>query len=182
MPRVAPITGKPDVPAEHHAIVDGVMKTFGRVRGPFSMLLHSPAMAQHFLGIVNFMRDGSIVGQKERSLAALTAASEGGGFYVWAAQVETARKSGEREEAIELIRAKGDPAKLPEEERLVVSYVQQLMRKRDVDRTTFDALQKRHGTKWLVELTAAAGYFGLLCGLVTTFEVPVPEGGDVLRK
>ena len=55
MSRVAPITGKSDVPAEHHAIVDGVLKTFGRVRGPFSMLLHSPQLAQHFLGVVNFM-------------------------------------------------------------------------------------------------------------------------------
>ena len=181
MPRVAPITGKSAVPAEHPAVVDTVLKTFGRVRGPFSILLHSPQFAQHFIGIVNFMREGSIVAQKDRSLAALTAASEGGGYYVWAAQVEAARKAGVREEAIALIRSKGDPAKLPEEEREVVSYVQQLMRKRDVDRATFDALHKRHGTQWLVELTASAGYFGLLCGLVTTFEVPVPEGGDRLR-
>lgn len=181
MPRVAPITGKSDVPAEHHAVVDSVMKTFGRVRGPFSILLHSPAMAQHFIGIVNFMREDSIVEQKVRSLAALTAASERGGYYVWAAQVESAHKAGVREEAIALIRAKGDPAKLPEEERQIVAYVQQLMRNNDVDRPTFDALHKRYGTKWLVELTAAAGYFGLLCGLVTTFEVPVPEGGDKLR-
>jgi 4-carboxymuconolactone decarboxylase len=181
MPRVAPITGKADVPAEHHGVVDAVMKTFGRVRGPFSILLHSPRLAQHFIGIVNFMREDSIVAQKHRSLAALTAASEGGGYYVWAAQVEAARKAGVREEAIALIRAKGDPANLPEEEREVVSYVQQLMRKRDVDRATFDALHKRYGTQWLVELTGSAGYFGLLCGLVTTFDVPVPEGGDRLR-
>lgn len=181
MPRVPAISGKADVPPEHHAVVDDVMKTFGRVRGPFSMLLHSPAMARHFLGIVNFMREDSVVEQKHRSLAALTAASEGGGYYVWSAQIEAARKAGVREEAIELIRARGDPASLPEEERLIVSYTQQLMRKRDVDRATFDALHERHGTKWLVELTASAGYFGLLCGLVTTFEVPVPEGGDRLR-
>ena len=34
MPRVAPITGKSDVPAEHHAVVDAVLKVFGRVGGP----------------------------------------------------------------------------------------------------------------------------------------------------
>jgi 4-carboxymuconolactone decarboxylase len=181
MPRVPAIAGKTDVPAEHQAVVDGVLKTFGRVRGPFSMLLHSPGVAQHFLGIVNFMRDGTIVDAKSRSLAALTAASERGGFYVWAAQHETALKNSVRKEAIELIRAKGDPAKLPEDERQVVDYVQQLMRKNDVDRKAFDVLQKRYGTKWLVELTSFAGYFGLLCGIVTTFEVPVPEDGDRLR-
>jgi 4-carboxymuconolactone decarboxylase len=181
MPRVTPITAKSDVPAEHHAIVDGVLKTFGRIRGPYSMLLHTPLLAHHFLGVVNFMREDSIVEQKVRSLAALTAASERGGYYVWAAQVETARKSGIREEAIELIRAKGDPAKLPEDERQIVAFAQQLMRTSNVDRPTFDALHKQHGTKWMVELTAMTGYFGVLAGLVTTFEVPVPEGGEKLR-
>jgi len=180
MPRVAPITGKSDVPAEHHAVVDGVMKTFGRIRGPYSMLLHTPALAQHFLGVVNFMRDGSIVEQKHRSLAALTAASERGGFYVWAAQVESARKAGVREEAIALIRAKGDPASLPQEEREIVAYTRQLMRTNRVDQAVFDALQKRHGTKWLVELTAAANYFALLAGVVNAFEVPAPPDGDKL--
>ncbi len=88
MPRVTPITAKSDVPAEHHAVVDGVLKTFGRIRGPYSMLLHTPVLAQHFLGVVNFMRESSIVEQKVRSLAALTAASERGGYYVWAAQAK----------------------------------------------------------------------------------------------
>ncbi len=37
MPRVAPITGKSDVPAEHEAVVDAVVNVFGNVRGPFSM-------------------------------------------------------------------------------------------------------------------------------------------------
>ena len=45
MPRVAPITGKSDVPAEHHAVVDAVVNVFGNVRGPFSMLLPSPKLA-----------------------------------------------------------------------------------------------------------------------------------------
>ena len=182
MPRVAPITGKSDVPAEHHAIVDGVLKTFGRVRGPFSMLLHSPQLAQHFLGVVNFMRDSSIVDHKYRSIAALTAAQEREGNYVWAAQVDGARRAGVREELIDLIRAKGDPAPLPEDEREVVNYARQLIRTHHVDQTTFDALQKRHGTQWLVELTVATGYFGFLCGVVNAFEVPVPDGGDKLQK
>ena len=46
MPRLTPITGKSDVPAEHHGVVDAVVKVFGNVRGPFSMLLHSPKLAE----------------------------------------------------------------------------------------------------------------------------------------
>jgi 4-carboxymuconolactone decarboxylase len=182
MPRVTPIAAKSDVPAEHHPVVDGVMQTFGRIRGPFSMLLHTPALARHFLGVVNFFRDESVVPQKLRSLAALTAAREREGAYVWAAQVDGARKAGVPESTIDLIRAKGDPAGLPAEERDVVVYVRQLTRTHHVDQALFDALLKRHDVKWMVELTAAASYFGFLCGIVNAFEVAVPPGGDALPK
>ena len=111
MPRVAPITGKADVAAEHHAVVDGVLKVFGQVRGPFSMLLHSPKLAERMLSIGNFYRDESIVEPKLRSLAILVAARERQGAYVWAAQVNAARRGGLREEAIDLIRKKADPGK-----------------------------------------------------------------------
>src|SRR5688572_28186937 len=61
MPRVAPVTGKSDVPAEHHHVVDAVVEVFGNVRGPFSVLLHSPLLAEHVLGLVKFFRDESVV-------------------------------------------------------------------------------------------------------------------------
>ena len=182
MPRVAPITGKSDVPAEHQAVVDGVLKTFGQVRGPFSMLLHSPELAERILSIVNFYRDGSVVEQKLRSLAILVAVREREAAYVWAAQVAAARRAGVREEVIELIRAKGDASALPLEEREIVVYTQQLVRNNKVDQAAFDALQKRYGTKWLVELTAAANYFGLLCGIVNAFEVSAPPDGDTISR
>src|SRR2546425_5013949 len=113
MPRVAPITGKADVAAEHHAVVDGVLKVFGQVRGPFSMLLHSPKLAERMLSIGNFYRDESVVEPKLRSLAILVAARERQGAYVWAAQVNAARRGGVCEEAIDLIRKKADPGKFP---------------------------------------------------------------------
>jgi 4-carboxymuconolactone decarboxylase len=180
MPRVAPITGKSDVPAEYHAVVDGVLQVFGQVRGPFSMLLHSPKLAERMLGLVNFYRDGTIVEGKDRSLAILVAARERRGAYVWAAQVNAARRAGVREEAIALIRAKGDPGKLPAEEREIVTYAEQLICNNRVDQAAFDALKNRHGVQWLVELTAAANYYSILCGIVNAFEVPAPPDGDKL--
>ncbi len=180
MPRVAPITGKSDVPAEHHAVVDAVVKVFGNVRGPFSMLLHSPKLAERVLPLVTFFRDESVVEPKLRSVAILTAVREREAAYVWAAQVAAARRNGLREEVIDLIRAKGDPGKLSAEEREIVIYVRQLMRTNRTDQAVFDALQKRYGVQWLVELTAAANYFALLSGIVNAFEVAAPPDGDKL--
>jgi 4-carboxymuconolactone decarboxylase len=180
MPRVEPISGKADLPPEHHAVVDGVLEVFGRVRGPFSILLHSPALAQRVLNLGNYFRYDSVVDPKDRSLAILVAAREREGAYVWAAQVAAARRAGVREEAIDLIRAKGDPAQLPPEERDIVAYVQQLVQTNRIDQATFDALKQRHDVPWLVELTAAASYYGFLCGVVSAFEVPPPADGDPL--
>jgi 4-carboxymuconolactone decarboxylase len=180
MPRIAPITGKSDVPAAHHGVVDQVVKVFGGVRGPFSMLLHSPKLAERVLPLVTFFRDESIVEPKLRSVAILTAVREREAAYVWAAQVAAARRNGVREEVIDLIRAKGDLGKLPPPEREIVTYTRQLMRTNRVDQAVFDALKSRHGVQWLVELTAAANYFALLSGIVNAFEVAAPPDGDKL--
>jgi 4-carboxymuconolactone decarboxylase len=99
---------------------------------------------------------------------------------VWAAQVNAARRAGVREEAIDVIRARKDPAGLPAEEREIITYTQQLIWNNRVDQAAFDALKNRHGVQWLVELTAAANYYGILCGIVNAFEVPAPPDGDKL--
>jgi len=180
MPRVAPIIGKSDVPAAHHAVVDAVVNVFGNVRGPFSMLLHSPKLAERVLPLVTFFRDESIVEPTLRSVAILTAVREREAAYVWAAQVGAARRNGVREEVIDLIRAKGDPGKLSADEREIVTYTRQLMRTNRIDQAVFDALAKRKSVQWLVELTAAANYFALLSGIVNAFEVAAPPDGDTL--
>jgi 4-carboxymuconolactone decarboxylase len=180
MPRIAPVTGKADVAAEHHNVVDEVMKVFGNVRGPFSIMLHSPGLAERVLPLVTFFREGSVVEAKLRSHAILAAVREREAAYVWAAQVGAARRAGVPEATIELLRAKGDPASLPEDERDIVTYTRQLMRTNRVDQAMLDRLKERHGVQWLVELTAAANYFAFLSGMVNAFEVPAPPDGDKL--
>jgi 4-carboxymuconolactone decarboxylase len=151
---------------------------FGNVRGPFSMLLHSPTLAERLLPLVTFFRDQSVVEGKLRSIAILTAVREREAAYVWSAQVAAARRNGLRDEVIDLLRAKGDPDPLPAEEREIVTYVRQLMRTNRVDQAAFDALQRRWGAQWLLEMTAAANYFAMLSGVVNAFEVPAPPDGD----
>ena len=180
MPRVAPITGKSDVPAEHHHVVDAVVEVFGNVRGPFSVLLHSPKLAERVLGLVKFFRDESVVEGRLRSLAILTAVREREAAYVWAAQVGAARRAGVREAAIDLIRAKGDPGdaagrRARDRGLHAPAHPHQPRRPGGVRRAG-----QRHDTQWLVELTAAANYFAMLSGVVNAFEVPAPADGDRL--
>ena len=180
MPRIMPITGKKDVPAEHHHVVDAVEQVFGNVRGPFSMLLHSPKLAERLLPLVTFFRDESVVATPLRSIAVLTAVRERDAAYPWAAQVNLARRNGIREEVIDVIRTKADPAKLSEEERDVVLYARQLMRGNRVDQALFDKLNGRHGAPWMVEVTAAALYFAMVAGVANAFDIAPPPDADTL--
>ncbi len=84
------------------------------------------------------------------------------------------------EATIDILRAKGDPGSLGEDERDIVNYTRQLRRNNRVDQALFDRLQQRHGTPWLVELTVFGGYFAMLSGIVNAFDVDAPPDGDKL--
>ena len=152
----------------------------GSVRGPFSILLHSPGLAQRLLQLVIFNREENVVEPKLRSIAILAAVREREAAYVWAAQVGAARRNGVPEATIDLLRAKGDPAGLAAEERDVITYVRQLMRTNRVEKPVFDALNSGHDPRWMVELTEVANYFAFLSGMVNPFEVAAPPDGDKL--
>jgi 4-carboxymuconolactone decarboxylase len=180
MPRLEPITAKPALPPEHQHVADAVLEVFGHIRGPFSMLLHSPQLAQQLLPLVTFVRHGTIVETNLRFAGILTAAREHDSEYVWAAQVEQAQKNGIRTALIDLIRARGDAASLPADEREIVTYVRQLVRAHRVEPAVFEALKQKHSAQWIVELTAIVSFFGFVSGICNALEVAPPAGGDRL--
>ena len=181
MPRIAPVTGKSVAPVHHHNVVDAVQKVFGNVRGPFSILLHSPALAERLLPLVLFFPE-------RRAWSTRSSARSPSSRRCASAKPRTCGRrrsaqraaTGLREDVIDVLRAKGDPTKLSEEERDIVTYVRQLMRTNRVDQAAFDRLKKRHDAQWMVELTEAANYFAFLSGVVNAFEVPAPPEGDKL--
>lgn len=180
MPRIEPISDKSQVAAEHQSVVDAVLETFGALRGPHSILLHSPALDKPALELGNYFRYHGIVKSPEKELAFITAAREKDCLYVWAAQVGAARRGGLGEEAIEVVKNRGDASGLEAHEAEIVTYVRQLLRNNRVDQSVYDALVKRHGVQWVIEMTMGVGYYGMLAGVVNAFEVGTPADGDVL--
>jgi 4-carboxymuconolactone decarboxylase len=180
MPRIEPISDKSQVAPEFHGVVDAVLEVFGALRGPHSILLHSPPLDRPVLDLGNYFRHHSVVKSPEKELAIITAAREKDCLYVWAAQVGAGRRAGLREEAIAVVKQRGDASSLEPHEAEIVNYVRQLFRHNRVDQGTFDALRNRYGTQWLIEMTAVVGYYGMLAGVVNAFEVAPPPDGDLL--
>lgn len=182
MTRVPPITAKSDLPAEHHDLVDHVMKVFGALRGPSSVLLHAPNMAWPALNLGDYFRQHSIVEPRARSVGILIAARERQGEYVWGAQVNAARRNGVPEAVIDLIRSRAAPARFPAGDREVAAYAEQLMQTHRVDQATFDALNQGHSAQWMVELTTVINYYAMLCGITSALAVPAPADYDPLPR
>ncbi len=180
MPRATPISDKSQVPAEAQHIADDVLSVFGRIRGPFSVLLHSPKLAERMLGMVKFNRDDCVVDGRLRSHAILAAVRERDSAYVWSAQVGAAQRAGVDAKTIDILRAKGDVSGLPDDERDVVTLTRQLLRTNRCDYPAFNRLCGKYGVPWMVELITIAHYFTVLSGVTNAFEVAVPADGDQL--
>ncbi len=171
---------KSQVPAEAQHVAEDVIGVFGRIRGPFSVFLNSPKLADKMLALVKFNRNDCVVEPRLLSHAILAAVRERESAYVWSAQVGAAQRAGVDAKTIDILRAKGDVSGLPEEERDIVNLTRQLMRTNRVDYPIFNRLLTKHDAQWMTELITIAHNFTVLCGVTNAFEVAVPPDGDQL--
>lgn len=175
-PRLTPITRRDQVAEEHRHIFDAVAEGRGSVRGPFTMLMHSPELCRRHLGVGSYLRFNSQVKAESRELAIIATAREKDCPYVWAAHAPAARKAGVCDATVAAVRDRGDLTSLPAGERDVVDYVRQLSMSNVVTQALFDRLRVPHGVPWLVELTALIGHYGIVSGILNAFEVaPAPD-------
>ncbi len=181
MAKITLVSDKSQVAEEHGHVFDAVLGVFGSIRGPNSVMLHDPPLAELSLNLGNFFRYDSIVKSPEKELAIITGTREKDCLYVWAAQVAAGKRGGLREEAIAVVKERReDLSALTVEERDIVTYVRQLVRTNRVEEGIFNTLKDRYGLQWLIEMTTVVGYYVMLAGVVNAFDVPPPADGDVL--
>jgi 4-carboxymuconolactone decarboxylase len=179
MARIEQITEKTQVPAEWQSLYDRIVAQRGRVAGPYSIMLHAPAIADRVDRLSAALRAEAEVSAADHVLTALAVARTKDCLFVWSVQAPNARRAGLSEEAIAAVREHRSDA-LTEDQADIVSYAQQVVSGNRVDAQTFNRLKERHGERWLVELTVIAGHFGLICGINNAFEVPASPQGDKL--
>ncbi len=180
MARLKSITQKDQVPAEHHAIFDAVVKSRGGVHGPFSMAMHCPPISAHLEALGGYVRFGGKLDHRVRVLAAMTVAREFDCLYVWGAQTGSARKQGVAESTITAIREKHSRG-LPPEDAQIVDFTRDLIHKHRASNEVMAALLKRFGEYQLVELTGTIGYYTLLTMTANPTELEPAAGMEVLK-
>jgi len=180
MARLTSITGKNQVPAEHHPIVDAIVKSRGAVQGPFTMLLHCPPLASHLAQLGAYVRFEGKLDKRVRVLAAMTVAREFEAVYVWGAQTGAARRQGVPEATITAIREKHTRG-IPAEDAQIIEFTRELIRKHRVSDESAKALQARFGDEGMIEFTGAIGYYSMLCMMANAVELEAGSGAEVLK-
>ena len=174
------ISDKADIPEEQHEEFDAIVEVLHGVRGPFSVLMHSPGLAQKVMEAGAQVRLGSTLSQVEREIAVIAVSREKDARYEWAAHVKAGRTAGMREEVIEAVRYRADVSGLDPDERDIVMFVRQLLQTNKVEQPLFDALVLRHSERWVVELAGTVGQYQYISAINNTFEVEPAADADQL--
>ena len=180
MARLAPITGKNQVPAEDHGIVDFIVSSRGGIQGPFKMLLHCPKLAGRVAPLGAYVRFEGKLDKRVRVLAAMTAAREFDAVYVWGAQTGAARRMNVPETTITAIREKHSRGLAPEDAE-IVDFTRELIHKHRAPAARIESLRKRFGDEQFIELTGTIGYYSMLTFTVNACELEAGEGAEVLK-
>jgi 4-carboxymuconolactone decarboxylase len=179
MARLTSITSKEQVPPQHQAAVESIIKSRGAIQGPFTMFLHSPDIAERVAHLGAYVRFEGSLDMRVRVLAAMTVAREFDALYVWGAQTGQARKLGVPETTITAIRESHSRG-VPAEDAQIVEFTRDLIRKHRVDDATAKAVRARFGDDQFIQLTGAIGYYTLLAMTVNACELEAGPGAEVL--
>src|SRR5262249_25726602 len=180
MARLAPITSKDQVAAEHRGTCESIVQRRGAVQGPFTMFLHSPELAGRVAHLGAYVRFEGSLDMRVRVLAAMTVAREFEAVYVWGAQTGGARRLGVPEATISAIRENHSRG-VPAEDAEIIDFTRQLLRRHRIDAAAFGKLRTRFGNDGLIQLTGAIGYYGTLAMTVNACELEAAPGAEVLQ-
>ncbi len=183
MPRIPLIRTKDDVPPQHHAAFDELIRLSGgrgTLGGPSHFLMHSPKLNVMWSSVINYYRTESPVTVRHQEVAILATVRERRSAYPWGQHVIRAREAGVPEAVIAAVRGRTGVAGLEADDAAIVTYAQQLMRADRADQAAFDALMARFGTQWLVELTLLIAVYSGTATVLNAFEMEPAPGVDLL--
>lgn len=173
-----PRAKREDLSIEHQKIWDHINAARSGGGGPYSMLLHSPAMAQHFAATEDYFRNNSLLPDADREIIILTAAREVEARYAWSRHEIRAHKVGIRPEVIEALRAKAAADKFAGRERLLVEFTRTLMQEHTLPDPLFARMESEFGRAKFVEAVGLLGHYMTIGTVIRLFDVQPPEGTE----
>lgn len=171
-----PRAEREDLSPEQQKIWDHINSARSGGGGPYSILLHSPAMAQHFAATEDYFRINSLLPDADREIIILSAAREVEARYAWSRHEVRAHKAGIRPEVIEALRAKAPASEFSGKERLLVEFTRVLMHDHTLSNDLFARMEKEFGRAKFVEAVGLLGHYMTIGTVIRLFDIEPPQG------
>jgi len=132
------------------------------VFGPFEPMMYSPDVMTLARSMGDYLRFHSSIGNTLSELVILVTSREWSQDYEWSFHYPIALKAGISKSIADAIADGRRPAAMSADEEIVYDFTTELLRNKSVSDATFDRAEQRFGKKGAVDMTAIAGYYGLL--------------------
>lgn len=171
-----PRATREELSAEDQKIWDHIHAARSGGGGPYSILLHVPALAGHLAATEDYFRLHSALPDADREVIILTAARQLEAHYPWTRHEIRAHKAGIRPEVIEAIRAKAALDQFSGREKLLVELTRTLLRDHHLSDDLFARAETELGRQKLIEAVGLLGHYIAIGMVVNVFDVKAPEG------
>lgn len=170
--RIPRVVKHADMPPAAQHYFDRIIRTRGRVSGPFQVLLNSPDVADRVATVGDFLLFHTVLPPPVKTPTWLIAAREFDCDYEWAMALTHAQKAGVDDALIHAIRNRRELTGLSEEQKILVDFCHQLLRgNHHVSDASYRATIEHFGVAATVQIAASVGYFVMQAFLLNAFEV-----------
>lgn len=162
---------------EQRPLGEAIMKVSSLgIQGPYNPLLRSPKLGQLMYDLLYYLRWNSSLPNRLTEMAILMIGRQWTSNVEWCAHEPIARKAGLDAGLIADLKASRRPGKMQADEAALYDFVSELYTKYKVSDTTFATAKAVFSEQQLVDLTATAGTYVTIAGLLAMAEEPVPPG------
>jgi AhpD family alkylhydroperoxidase len=156
---------------ETKTLVDRIMVGRGSILQLYSMLLHSPPVAEGWLEFMTAIRQKSMLSGALRELAIMRIASLNDASYEAAQHAPIALKEGLSQQQLDDVHAWYKSHHFDACQRAVLDYVDAMTRDIRVPKETFLAVRKFMDDRQIVELTATIGAYNMVSRFLEALEI-----------
>jgi 4-carboxymuconolactone decarboxylase len=162
---------------EQRPLGDAIMKVSSiGLHGPYNPMLRSPKLGQLMYDLLHYLRWNSSLPNRLTEMAILIIGRLWTSNVEWYAHEPIAKKAGLNPDLIADLKANKRPTSMQSDESALYDFVTELYTKHKVSDATFVKAKAQFTEQQIVDLTATAGTYVTIAGLLAMAEEPVPAG------
>ena len=180
MSRVEPLDPAKLTPEQQRVAAD-IAGARGNVRGPFTIWLRNPKLAEHANQFGIALRDHSTIGRRIFELCVITVCRAWSVQYAWSSHAPAAEKAGVSPDVVAAIRDNRRPDFKRDDECVAYDVATEIMATKELSHATYDRAIAQFGVEGTVDLVSTVGYYAMVGIFLKSFDVPTPTGDKPLK-